>query len=225
MFVSEMPIEEEEEEEIDEDVSIDGMEDVENFINEDDESYCTLDEDEVREVLATAWKQKRQEILKDRLRRGFGKPSKSTATSATRKFRSEVEELQLKTKCHRCGTLGKRMSAIGVKGGGRGNHPGRKMNIFQKKTRRRTSVTGALETNDDSSVSFRVNTAPCLTGFADREQRCSLLEKARKLRLERIRVCGEFETMLNSCPGKGIVGTGCAKMMLGSDTFQQHLNL
>ena len=56
VFVSEMPIEEEEEEEIDEDASIDGLEDVKKFINEDDESDLTLDEDEVREVLETAWK-------------------------------------------------------------------------------------------------------------------------------------------------------------------------
>ena len=57
-----MPIEEEEEEEIDEDASIDGLEDVEKFITEDDESDFTLNEDEVRKVLATAWNQKRQEI-------------------------------------------------------------------------------------------------------------------------------------------------------------------
>ena len=31
--------------------------------------------------------------------------------------------------------------------------------------------------------------------------------------------------MLNSCLGKGIVDTGCAKMMMGSDTFQQYLSL
>ena len=58
-----------------------------------------------------------------------------------------------------------------------------------------------------------------------REQRCSLLEKARKMSLERNRVCGEFETMLNSCPGKGVVDTGCAKMMMRSDTFRQYLKL
>ena len=73
VVVSEMPIQEEEEEEIDEDASVDGLEDVEKFINEDDESDFTLDEDEVREVLATAWKQKRQEISKERLRRGVWK--------------------------------------------------------------------------------------------------------------------------------------------------------
>ena len=30
--------------------------------------------------------------------------------------------------------------------------------------------------------------------------------------MERNQVCGEIETMLNSCPGKGIVDTVCAKM-------------
>ena len=45
------------------------------------------------------------------------------------------------------------------------------------------------------------------------------------MRMERNQVCGEFETMLNSCPGKGIVDTGCAKMMMGSNIFQQYLGL
>ena len=31
--------------------------------------------------------------------------------------------------------------------------------------------------------------------------------------------------MLNSSPGKGIIDTGCAKMMMGSDTFKQYLDL
>ena len=52
-----------------------------------------------------------------------------------------------------------------------------------------------------------------------REQRCSLLDKAKKLRLECNQVCGEFETTLNSFPGKGIVDTGCAKMMMDQILF------
>ena len=39
--------------------SKDGLEDVEKFMNEHDGSDVALDEDKVREVLATAWKQKR----------------------------------------------------------------------------------------------------------------------------------------------------------------------
>ena len=139
VFVSEMPIEEEEEEDIDEDASMDGLEDVENFINEDDESDFTLDENDVREMLATAWKHNRQEISQERLRRGFGNPSKSTATSTTRIFRAEVEELKLRTKCNRCGNVGHwarecpQKSSQSHKGGGRGNQSWKKMN---KKTGR-----------------------------------------------------------------------------------------
>ena len=58
-----------------------------------------------------------------------------------------------------------------------------------------------------------------------REQRCSLLEKAKKQKIERERAIGEYEAMLNSSPGKGIMDTGCAKMMMGSDTFKQYLDL
>ena len=85
--MSEMPQETEEEEEIDEEIISDGLDDVEKILNEDDDSDFLLEEDEVREVLASASTQKRQEISKERLRRGFGKPKKSATTSVTRKFR------------------------------------------------------------------------------------------------------------------------------------------
>ena len=70
-------------------------------------------------------------------------------------------------------------------------------------------------------ASLRVSTAPCWKGIRKRrEQRCSLQEKAKKQRMERERASGEYEAMLNSSPGKGIIDTGCAKMMMGSDTCQ-----
>ena len=55
-YVSEMPQEMAEEE------GSDDLDDVEKFLNEDDESDYVLEEDEIREVLALAWKHKRQEI-------------------------------------------------------------------------------------------------------------------------------------------------------------------
>ena len=56
-----------------------------------------------------------------------------------------------------------------------------------------------------------------------RKQRCSLLEKAKKQKMERERANGEYEAMLNSSTGKGIIDTRCAKVMMGSDTFKQIL--
>ena len=107
VFVSEMPIEEEEEEEIDEDASIDGLEDVEKFINEDDESDFTLDEHEARKVLATAWNQKRQEISKERdFVEGLENRGNRRRPPQRGDSGSEVEELKLRTKCNRCGLVG-----------------------------------------------------------------------------------------------------------------------
>ena len=81
-FVSEMLYEMEEEEERDEEDSGDDLDDVEKFLNEDDESDMVLQEDEVLEVLASAWKQKRREVSKEKVRRVFGRPSKSVTNPA-----------------------------------------------------------------------------------------------------------------------------------------------
>ena len=67
-----MPQEMGEEEEHDEEDSSDDLDDVDKFLNEDDESDFVLEEDEVREVLASAWKHKKQKNSKEKLRRGFG---------------------------------------------------------------------------------------------------------------------------------------------------------
>ena len=92
-----------------------------------------------------------------------------------------------------------------------------KMSIFPRQLRERLiSVTGAHSMNRVFCVSSRASTALCWT---------SLLEKAKKQRIERERAIGEFEAMLNSSRGKGIIDTGCAKMMMGSDTFKQYLDL
>ena len=138
VFVSETPQETEEEEELDEEMSIDGLDDVEKFLNEDDDSDFVLEEEEG---------QKRQEISKERLRRGFGKPSKSATMPMPRKFRAEVEELKLRTKCNRCGSVGHwarecpQKSSQGYKGGGRGNQPWKKNEHFVEKAE--TSILGA----------------------------------------------------------------------------------
>ena len=82
----------EEEEEHDEEESSNDMDDVEKFLNEDDESDFVLKEDEVLEVLASAWKHKRHEISKEKLRRVFGRNRRQLLrrVSSARKCRNPV---------------------------------------------------------------------------------------------------------------------------------------
>ena len=176
VFVSGMPYETEWEEERGEEDSGDDLDDVEKFLNEDDESDMVLEEDEVREVLASAWKQKRQEISKEKLRRCFGRPSTSVANPATRRFRAEVEELKLRTKCNRRGNVGHwhenvhRNVCRATKEVDEVPTQRRKKSIFQRKLREKLiSVTGAHSMNHVFCVSSRVSTALCWTGFANAE--------------------------------------------------------
>ena len=178
----------------------------------------------------TCWRlrgnKKRQEISKERPRRGFGKPSTSATTPVTRKFRAEVEEVKLRTKCNRCGNVGHwareppQKPSQSYKGGGRGNQPWKKNEHFVKKTERDAYFCDWSPGDEPRfQCVFESRHGSMLERIRRRrEQRCSLLDKAKKLKLERSQVCGELDTMLNSFSGKGIVDTGCAKMMKGSDT-------
>ena len=105
VFVSEMPIEEEE---IDEDASIDGL------INEDDESDFTLDEDEVREVLAAAWKQKTTRSFKRGTSSRVWKAVEIDGDFRNEELPRESGRAEIENEVQSmwtCGTLGERMSA------------------------------------------------------------------------------------------------------------------
>ena len=73
-------------------------------------------------------------------------------------------------------------------------------------------------------VSLRVSTALCCKGFASAENSVvQCWRTAMKQTMERERVICEYETMLNSSPGKGIIDTGCAKMMRWDQTLSSNI--
>ena len=83
-----------------------GFDDIEMFLADrenvtDDDSGLEYPEQEVAEVLAATWKEKRAEIARLQKSRRFDQ-----AREAKRSFRVEIEEMKRKTKCNRCGRIG-----------------------------------------------------------------------------------------------------------------------
>ena len=172
-----MPLETEEEEEIDEETSVDGLDDVEKIFNEYDASDF---------VLESGWRRRGNKNDKKSQKRDCVEGFETVEISddpVTRKFRAEVG-LKLRTKSNRCGSVGHWARECPQKVVTRQQ---RRRNILPRKRReRRISSTGVLETSHGFSVSLRVDTTPCWKGFADavNNVRCSLLKKAKRLSLE-----------------------------------------
>lgn len=83
-----------------------GFQDIELFLAEydlTDNSITdeTYDENEIAEVLATTWRDKRQELNRLNKARKFHQ-----AGELRRSFRVEIEELKKRTKCRNCGKTG-----------------------------------------------------------------------------------------------------------------------
>ena len=162
------------------------------------------------------WRRRRHKNDKKSQKRDYPEVSenrKKSDDSRDAEVRAEIEELKQRTKCDRCDnvvTLGKRMSTKVVTKLQR-RRKGKptleeQRALCQEDREMRISATGVLEINHVFGVSSRADTAPCKKGFADAANnvvRCWI-----KLKLEHNQVSGEFETMLNSCPGKGIADTG-----------------
>ena len=145
---------------------------------------------------------------------------------------AEVEELKLNTKCllRQCWTLGTRVSTETCtelqRRWTRWPLSEEKRVIFTRKLREPHFCDWSPQHESRFLCFFESKHWSLLDRIRTRrEQRCSLLEKAKKQKIERERAIGEYEAMLNSSPGKGIIDPGCAKMMMGSDTFKQYLDL
>ena len=84
--------------------TVEAFEDVEAFLAEGDISETeatTFEEEEVRDVLAVSWKDRRREIAAAKASRNF-----TRVRELQQSFRKEVDDLKKRTKCHKCGRVG-----------------------------------------------------------------------------------------------------------------------
>ena len=78
------------------------FEDVEGFLAEGDLGERTLfEEEEVRDVFAVSWKDRRREIAAAKASRNFTRVRELQLS-----FRKKVDDLNKRTKCHKCGRIG-----------------------------------------------------------------------------------------------------------------------
>ena len=84
--------------------TVEALEDIEAFLAEGDigeTEATTFEEEEVRDVLAVSWKERRREIAAAKASRNF-----TRVQEVQQSFRKEVDDLKKRTKCHKCGRVG-----------------------------------------------------------------------------------------------------------------------
>ena len=207
--------------ELQDDAGVQGFDDIElflaDYITSDDLPEEQFDEEQIAEVLATTWREKRAEINKLQKQRKF-----TDARDLRRSFRVEIEEMKKKTKCHRCGRTGHwsrecrqkrdfsgkgKPSGSGAKGSGGGKGM--------------SSESGA------ALVSTEATAEPFFVASVFSEM--TLLDKVRQAAAP---VGSDFglpnsvdEVLLVSSPGYGVLDSGCGKTIIGEDTLQQFEDL
>eukprot|EP00435_Cladocopium_sp_Y103_P075356 s4_g56.t1 len=180
------------------------FQDVEEFVSEH-LGNTSLDDDEfpegdVAEVLAATWKEKRQELNRLQKSRQFAK-----AREVRRSFRVEVEELKAKTTCHRCGKRGHWAKECTLpKGAGKSGKGGNSATPA-------ASASGAacVEIADVDASEFVAAVMPVF----------DLVQKVRERLSEQKLGSVESGVALVSCPGFGVLDSGCGRTIVGANTL------
>ena len=189
------------------DDEVTGFNDVELFIAdyvkvpEDEEVY--FPEEEVAEVLATSWKDKRAEINRLQKARRFDQ-----AKDLRRSFRVEIEEMKKKTRCNRCNKVG---------------HWARECR--QKREPASSSNSGlnksASKENAASYVAPEPIEQPAFVAAVEPQR--SLLQQLRDHRA--MASSQPEEVLLVSSPGYAVLDSGCGKTIIGRQTLDQFAEL
>ena len=154
-------------------------------------------EDEVAELLATTWKDRRQELARLKGARRFHQ-----ADDVRRLFRVEVEELKKRTQCRRCGKTG---------------HWARECRVKLPAGSSSSSTAGNGPPMSASMVQFVCHSVMTANGSAK-----TMLDKLRSKHAER---STENELLLVSSPGYAVLDSGCGRSVIGRDTLEEFRRL
>ena len=162
-------------------------------------------EQDIAEVLAAFWREKRQELNRLQKSRQFGK-----VKELKRSFRVEVEEMKAKTTCNRCGKRGHWARECPVpKGSGKGG----KSNAGSS-----GSVSGAavVESSNVLMHDFVAAVSPEL-GLLDKVR----LHVNAKHSAPACADVPPIEVSLVSSPGYGVLDSGCGRTIVGAETLAE----
>ena len=174
------------------------FQDVELFLTEHDQDHSmegeTFLEEEVAEVLAATWRDKRQELNKLQRGRKFHK-----ADQLKRSFRIEVEELKKKTQCRRCGQVG---------------HWARECRV-KLPSGAASWDSGSKPASSSASLVQHFVCHAVAVGHAPSD---TMLDRLRALRDSRDQPVEEV--MLVSSPGYAVLDSGCGRSVIGGETLR-----
>ena len=162
----------------------------------DAEDYPEAD---VAEVLAASWKEKRAELNRLQKSRQFGK-----AKELRRSFRVEVEEMKSRTSCHKCGKRGHWARECPMKGTGKGSKG-------SASTTPAASGAAPVIPEEHDAVEFIAAVSADLC----------LLDRVRRHCKEPVHETSITEVALVSCPGFGVLDSGCGRTIIGECTLSE----
>ena len=182
------------------------FDDVEQFLAENhdtglDAGEEAFEEEDVREILAVTWQEKRKTLNRLQKQRKFHE-----ATNVRRAFRVEVEELKKKTKCHRCHQVGhwsRECKNPPAKGAGKG------------------SGKGPSKGKSDSGAAVVEEFIASVSAYQTMMQK---LRDRKRQALDR-NPQDEEEQLLVSSPGFGVLDSGCGKTIVGETTYREFVHL
>ena len=187
---------------------VQGFDDIELFLTDyvpEDVSDETYPEQEVAEVLATTWRERRTEISKLQKQRRF-----SDARDLKKSFRVEIEELKKKTKCNRCGATGHWAREC------------RQKRDFNQKSGNPSAQSSTKPTGAGMVIASTPELADEAHFIASVSAHVTLLDQLRQRSLD---AAEPTEVLLVSSPGYGVLDSGCGKTIIGEVTLNKFMDL